>query len=80
MDQVAMRAVDLANAVAGINGAVSGITERMQHRSDVVVIHLDRHRKAAPRRDRAWRQAAPGRLTRASVSLVQRSPFLHRTM
>jgi hypothetical protein len=80
MDQVAMRAVDLANVVAGIDGAMRGITERLQHRFDVVVIHLDRHRKAPPCRDRAGRQPAPGRLTRARVTLVQRPPFLHRAV
>jgi hypothetical protein len=80
VDQIAVRAVDFADVVAGIGGAACGIAERGEHGADVVAVHLDRHREATPCRQRARREAAPRRHAGPRVAFIERAPFLHCAM
>ncbi len=80
VDQIAMRAVDFADVVARVGGALRRIAARGEHGADVVVVHLDRHRKAAPRRQRAGRQTAPRRHAGPRVAFIERAPLLHRAV
>src|ERR1700693_2630568 len=72
-----MRAVDLADVVAGIGGALRGIAERGEHPAYIVAVHLDRHWKSAARRQGARRNPAPGR---HPFALTERTPLLHRAV
>src|SRR6516165_1387039 len=80
MDQVAVRAVDLADIIACIRRAACGVAERREHGSNIIMVHFERHRKAAPCWQRTWCDATPRRHACTCIALVECPPVLHRTM